>query len=132
MNELKQYLLPCPLHEGRFARDCCKYTTNTNLPDIPCNVLVDFIGCRNCQFFNGEIRTFKINIQNVENQNDFMQKFINDIKGVSVRYSINKQNIDQNGVMTVQPKFVSWSLVSQQNLVDKNCKLNNTFNVIWE
>ena len=58
-----------------------------------------------------------------------MQKFINDIKGVSVRYSINKQNIDQNGVMTVQPKFVSWSLVSQQNLVDKSCKLNNIFNV---
>lgn len=61
-----------------------------------------------------------------------MQNFINDIKGVSLRYSINKQNIDQNGVMTVQPKFVSWYLVSQQNLIDKNCRLGNISSVIEE
>lgn len=60
MDELKQYLLPCPLHEGQFARDCCKYTTDNNLPNIPCNVLVDFIGCRNCQFLLVKLEHLKL------------------------------------------------------------------------
>lgn len=48
---------------------------------------------------------------------------VTDSIGISSKYFVSKQHIDQNGVINVYPKFISWSLVSEQNLVDKNCRL---------
>lgn len=191
MCELRKYLLPCPLHEGRYARDCCEATTDDSLPKIPFNVLVDFFGCRNCPLCTAKSRTFTIKLQNIEpqllqfsqyfkqkydlditfkgidfkhiqytikntifidnSQDYWRQRIKNDLKmlikqkqnnqiqniiqkmkktsfskeryGINARYVVDSQHIDQNGIINVQPKFVSWSLVPQQNLVDKNCRL---------
>lgn len=42
---------------------------------------------------------------------------------ISSRYAISREDIDQNGVINAQPKFISWSLVSKQNIIDKSCVL---------
>ena len=42
---------------------------------------------------------------------------------ISSRYTISREDIDQNGVINAQPKFISWSLVSKQNFIDKSCVL---------
>lgn len=42
---------------------------------------------------------------------------------ISSRYTINKNDIDQNRVIHTEPKFIDWSLVSEQHLLDKNCRL---------
>ena len=40
---------------------------------------------------------------------------------ISSRYVISREDIDQKGVINAQPKFISWSLVSKQNITDKSC-----------
>lgn len=42
---------------------------------------------------------------------------------ISSRYVISREDIDQNGVINAQPKFISWSLVSKQDFIDKSCVL---------
>lgn len=50
--------------------------------------------------------------------------------GIAPRYTIEQEYTDQLGIVNIIPKFLSWSLVSEQHLVDKNCRLGNTDNKI--
>lgn len=44
--------------------------------------------------------------------------------GISTRYTTKVD--PETGQPIGEPQFVTWNLVSQQNLLDKNCRLGNT------
>lgn len=43
---------------------------------------------------------------------------------IGSRYLVQHQWVDQNGVVNIRPKFLDWSLISAQHIIDPSCILN--------